>query len=67
MAAEVSGSGGEFRARTPLELFNALRSLGVHNFDISPDGRRFLVVTEGLETRTAPIIVVLNWMSGIAR
>jgi dipeptidyl aminopeptidase/acylaminoacyl peptidase len=65
MAAEVSGSGGEFRAGTPRELFNALRALGVHNFDISPDGRRFLVITERLETRSARVVVTLNWMSGI--
>jgi hypothetical protein len=47
-------------------LFTALRGIGVHNFDVSPDGRRFMVVTEGLETSSAPIVVVLNWMSGIS-
>jgi hypothetical protein len=69
MSVEVSGAGpgGEFRAGTPRELFTALRGIGVHNFDVSPDGRRFLVITEGLETSSAPIVVVLNWMSGIAR
>jgi hypothetical protein len=65
MAADVSESGGELRAGTPRELFDALRALGVHNFDISPDGRRFLVITERLETRNAPVVVTLNWMSGI--
>jgi hypothetical protein len=67
MATEVSGAGGEFRAGTPRALFNALRALGVHNFDVSPDGWRFLVITERLETRSAPVVVTLNWMSGIAR
>jgi Tol biopolymer transport system component len=68
MAVDVSGanSGGEFRAGTPRQLFTALRGIGVHNFDVSPDGRRFMVVTEGLETSSAPIVVVLNWMSGIS-
>jgi Tol biopolymer transport system component len=68
MAVEVSraGSGDEFRAGTPRELFTALRGIGVHNFDVSPDGRRFMVTTKSLETSSAPIVVVLNWMSGIA-
>ena len=69
MAVDVSltGSGDEFRAGTPRELLTALRGVGVHNFDVSPDGQRFLVISEGLETSSAPIVVVLNWMSGIAR
>ena len=67
MATAVSGSAGEFRAGTPQVLFNALRALGVLNFDVSPDGRRFLVITERIETRSAPVVVTLNWMSGITR
>ena len=68
MAVDVSGTiGGEFRPGPPREVFAGLRGLGGHNFDVSADGRRFLVITEGLETSSAPIVVVLNWMSGIAR
>jgi Tol biopolymer transport system component len=67
MAVDVSGtSRGEFKAGTPREFFTGLR-LGTHNFDVSPDGRRFLVISEGLETNSPPIVVLLNWMSGIAR
>jgi len=68
MAVNVSGTAtGEFKPGTPRELFTGLRGLGGHSFDVSPDGRRFLVISEGLETSSAPIVVVLNWMSGIAR
>jgi Tol biopolymer transport system component len=69
MAVDVSGTirGGEFKAGTPRELFTGLRGLGGHAFDVSPDGRRFIVISEGLETSSAPIVVVLNWVSGIAR
>jgi Tol biopolymer transport system component len=68
MAVDVSGTvAGEFKPGTPRELFTGLRGLGGHSFDVSPDGRRFIVISEGLETSSAPIVVVLNWMSGIAR
>jgi hypothetical protein len=67
MAVDVSATESGFRTETPRELFSALRGIGVHNFDVAPDGRRFLVITEGLETSNAPIVVVLNWMSGFAR
>ena len=68
MAVDVSGTvAGEFKPGTPRELFTALRGLGGHNFDVSPDGRRFIVISEGLETSSAPIVVVLNWMSGLTR
>jgi Tol biopolymer transport system component/tRNA A-37 threonylcarbamoyl transferase component Bud32 len=69
MAVDVSGTirGGEFKAGTPRELFTGLRGLGGHAFDVAPDGRRFIVISEGLETSSAPIVVVLNWMSGLTR
>ena len=69
MAVDVSGTirGGEFKAGTPRELFTGLRGLGGHAYDVSPDGRRFIVISEGLESSSAPIVVVLNWMSGITR
>ena len=51
MAVDVTATapGGEFKAGTPRELFVGLRGLGGHNFDVSPDGRRFIVNSEGLE------------------
>jgi Tol biopolymer transport system component len=64
-AVDVSGTaGGEFKPGPPREIFMGLRGLGGHNFDVSPDGGRFIVISEGLETSSAPIVVVLNWMSG---
>ena len=69
MSVDLSGTvpGGEFKAGTPRRLFTGLRAIGLHNYDVSPDGRRFLVVTQGLETSSSPIVVVLNWKSGVVR
>jgi Tol biopolymer transport system component len=68
MAVDVSGTAGaEFKPGPPREIFMGLRGLGGHNFDVTPDGRRFIVISEGLETSSAPIVVVLNWMSGLTR
>jgi eukaryotic-like serine/threonine-protein kinase len=67
MAVDVDGTqpGGEFTFGAAHELFNGLRAIGVHNFDVAPDSRRFLVVTFGIERAEVPIVVVLNWQSGI--
>ncbi len=40
-----------------------------HNYDISLDGQRFLMITEGEQNETTPaeIIVVLNWFEELKR
>ena len=55
-----------FEAAAPELLFRAtgaLNPVGVPDYDVAPDGRRFLMVkTEGEpEKDTAEITVVLNW------
>jgi hypothetical protein len=76
MAAEVSGkSDGTFVAGRPRALFDALRltgdgtgGSGFHNFDVSRDGRRFLVVAaETPNNSENPIVVVLNWQTGVVK
>jgi Tol biopolymer transport system component/tRNA A-37 threonylcarbamoyl transferase component Bud32 len=74
MAVDVSSTpDGTFVAGTPKALFNALRLIGtgtpgsgVHNFDVSRDGKRFLVVAGESGNGPWPIVVVLNWQTGIA-
>ena len=62
MAVDLTGTiaGREFKAGTPHELFTGLRALGPHNYDITPDGKRFLVVTlEGQNAVPSPVVIVL--------
>ena len=68
MAVDLTGTvpGGELKAATPRELFRGLQNLPVHNYDIAPDGKRFLVDSaQNIGSGPSPIIVVLNWKSGL--
>ena len=61
-----------FEAGAPRKLFTARVSIlvGAYSrpgYDVSPDGKRFLINTVGrAPEQTAPITVVLNWRGGIA-
>ena len=68
MAVDLTGTvpGGEFTAGTPQELFTGLRGISPpHNYDVTPGERRFLLVGAQLATGPRPIVVVLNWKSGL--
>jgi hypothetical protein len=64
MSTPVKTGGSEFEFSTPKALFKT-RSLtlfgGVHEFDISPDGQRFLVGTLIGASTAPPPTVILNW------
>jgi eukaryotic-like serine/threonine-protein kinase len=71
MAVDLTGTvaGREFKAGTPRELFFGLTGgLLPHNYDVSRAGDRFLLDTirniSG-SPAAAPIVVVLNWKSGL--
>jgi hypothetical protein len=67
--------GASFVARNPAVVFKGqyAPSLGGRNYDVSPDGRRFLMLKVGAsdpEARSTPpahIIVVENWTSELRR
>ena len=68
MAVDLKGTvpGGQFKASAPRQIFTGLRALPPHNFDLSPDGKRFLVVSNSdLSGAPTPIVVVLNWKQGL--
>ena len=68
LAVDLSGTvpGGQFKAGTPQELFPGLSNLPPHNYDVTPGGQRFLVLAEGnLGAGASPIVVVLNWKTGL--
>jgi len=71
MSVEVSAA-GVFRAGAPkalfeTPLFGSGAVLTSQDWDISPDGSKFLVVTQLLENSAAPITVVLNWQEGLRK
>jgi Tol biopolymer transport system component len=65
MVSSLKTSGSEFEFGTPKALFktNTLGSLGAtaHEFDVSPDGQRFLIGTLIGNTKSPPPTVILNW------
>ena len=68
LAVDLTGTvpGGAFKAGVPQRLFQALMDLPPHNYDVAPDGRRFLIVSSrAAQDGLAPIVVVLNWMTGL--
>ncbi len=62
MAVEIAG-GDASRAGTPKRLFHANVALGGSGtlYDVSPDGQRFVVISEGLPASASDIEMVLNW------
>ncbi|PWT89248.1 MAG: hypothetical protein C5B55_11695 [Blastocatellia bacterium] len=65
MASSVKTTGPQFEFATPKPLFKT-RILGVegsiyHEYDVSPDGQRFLIGTLIGDTKAAPPTVIMNW------
>jgi len=59
-------------AGTPVALFQtrvegagAIMGGIYHQYDVTPDGQRFLVNTLEEQGESAPITVVLNWAAGL--
>ena len=70
MAVDVTGTGpvGPLKFGQPRVFFDALTNLQPHPYDVTPDGKHFLLVTDRLsgdDSGSKPIVVVLNWMSGM--
>ncbi len=67
MVARVDGSGERFIAGDPSKLFDARRAelpgfgASAANYDVSPDGTRFLMVRRKNPITATVIDVVLNW------
>ena len=68
MAALVNRSGSAFRSSTPVALFKAgpptLRTNDI-NFDVTPDGQRFLLVEPGEQVGAQPLMVVTDWVAAM--
>ena len=65
MAAPVTIA-TNFDAGTPVALFQPtlrqpVSSRDLFVYDVSRDGRRFLILTQVKQAETAPMSVILNW------
>jgi Tol biopolymer transport system component len=68
MMAVPLTTGAKFEAGSPVALFQTRRrqplsSQDVFSYDVSGDGQRFLIATKLDETNSAPLSVLLNWVS----
>ncbi len=70
MSTSVKISGSEFGFSPPKALFKT-RTLAlfgaVHEFDISPDGQRFLIGTLIGDPKAPPPTVILNWTAALKK
>ena len=70
MSAAVKTTGDTFEFAAPKALFETrmLASIGsFHEFDVSPDGQRFLIGTLIGDSKAAPPTVILNWTALIKK
>ncbi|HEX7295681.1 MAG TPA: protein kinase [Pyrinomonadaceae bacterium] len=63
MSVAVKTNGNEFEFATPKALFKTriMAYTGFHEFDVTPDGQRFLIGTLIGEAKAAPPTVIMNW------
>jgi hypothetical protein len=67
MAVEVTTS-PEFKAGIPGALFQAImRSAGTFKWDVSADGKRFLIATTNSAAADEPITMVTNWQAELKK
>lgn len=60
----------EFRASAPRLLFEGsfeLETNGYRNFDVSPDGRRFVMIQGDDEPALDRFVVILDWFEELER
>ncbi len=67
MAAEVKAKGAGLDISNAQLLFDAHSGFGPYaHYDVTPDGKRFLVATVG-EGGSAPMTLVVNWTADLKR
>jgi Tol biopolymer transport system component/tRNA A-37 threonylcarbamoyl transferase component Bud32 len=68
MAAEVKSKATGFEVGAVKPLFvGRILTRGNYQYDVSPDGQRFLVATVPDQAVSEPITVVLNWTAGLKK
>jgi dipeptidyl aminopeptidase/acylaminoacyl peptidase len=69
MAAAIDAGPQDIRAETPRVLFSAnFRSGGLREFDVTPDGQRFLLILNSRTgSNTDRLTVVSNWQAALRK
>jgi hypothetical protein len=63
ISVEVHESAQEFRVLSSHPLFRLQLPLGDRDYDVTRDGKRFLVSARTHKEQTAPLTVVTSWMA----
>jgi hypothetical protein len=68
MAAALRASPQGIQAETPKALFApAFNSGNLRQFDVTPDGQRFLMVVNAGPQADLPLTVVSNWQAALRK
>jgi hypothetical protein len=70
MAVTIQTGPGGVRAETPRVLFSAdFTNGGLHAFDVTPDGQRFLLMltARAAEGANSRLTVVTNWQAALRK
>jgi Tol biopolymer transport system component len=73
MMAVAIKAGASFEAGTPEPLFQTriygltVSSYYAQQYDVTPDGQRFLMNVDTSDVNAAPLTVVLNWTAGLKK
>ena len=70
MMVPVQTSGPQFSSGRPAKVFDTKYSGNFYSYDVSPDGRRFLMMKEspaGGQNEPRSMVVVLNWFEEVRR
>jgi Tol biopolymer transport system component len=68
MVASVSSKGANFEVGAVKPLFvTRIATRGSYQYDVSPDGQKFLVDAAPQQAMSSPITIVLNWTAGLKK
>jgi Tol biopolymer transport system component len=68
ISASVNSKGAGFEVGAVKPLFaTRIPTRTSYQYDVSPDGQRFLIATAPEQAGSAPITVVLNWTAGLKK
>jgi hypothetical protein len=67
MAVSVTATNTEFHVQQPVALFETPYNLGTRGFQVSSDGKRFLVGAPVEQDAAQPLTVELNWQASLTK